>query len=481
MFVGRRTELSLLTKRINHVTRTATGLAVAIRGRRQVGKSRLVQELCNRSGLPYLYFTAVKGASVTESTGQFLSALTESDLPNDPGLLPTTPPTGGWGDMLRVLAGTLPDRPCIVVLDELPWLSEQDDAFDGQLQVVWDRLLSHRPILLLLLGSDLHMMQRFTAYDRPFYGRADSLVLGPLNLAETATATGLTGSDAIDAHLITGGLPGVLLRWPTGASADDYLRDECADPAAALFTVPEQSLASEFPNPDVARRVLEAVGGDARTFANIAGTAGGREGPVTSGTLSPLLRQLTDDKQVLATDQPLATTSGRPGLYRVADTNLRLYLAILRDVHNLTRRGRPDAGYALFQNRWTSWRGRAVEPLVRMSLEQAAIGGALPWPEAHTVGGWWNRQFDPEIDLVGADRGPVASRIHFCGSLKWLGTPFDNHDLHQLREGAQQIPGFDPAHTGLIAVTRSGTDLPADAVDVVWGPDDIVAAWQSSS
>ncbi|GAA4609946.1 ATP-binding protein [Actinoplanes octamycinicus] len=479
MFIGRRTELSLLTKRIDHITRAGTGLAVAIRGRRQVGKSRLVQELCDRSGLPYLYFTAVKGASATESTTQFLAALTESDLPNDHGLLPGTPPAGGWGDMLRLLAGTLPDRPSIVVLDEVPWLTEQDDTFDGQLQVVWDRLLSRRPVLLLLLGSDLHMMQRLTAYDRPFYGRADNLVLGPLHLAETAAATGLAGSDAIDAHLITGGLPGILMRWPSGTPADDYLRDECADPASPLFAVPEQSLASEFPNPDVARRVLEAVGGDARTFANIAGAAGSRDGAVSSGTLSPLLRQLTDDKQILTADQPLSTSSGKPALYRVADSNLRLYLAILRDVHNLTRRGRPEAGNTLLRNRWTSWRGKAVEPLVRASLEQAAASGALPWPEAHAVGGWWNRQFNPEIDLVGADRGPVASQIHFCGSLKWLGTPFDARDLYELQEGARRVPGYDPAHTGLIVVTRSGATLPTGVVQTIWGPDDVVAAWQA--
>jgi len=479
MFVGRHTELFLLARRVDHITRTGTGLAVALRGRRQVGKSRLVQEFCNRSGLPYLYFTAIKGASVTQSTAQFLADLTESDLSNDHALLPGPPPSGGWGGMLRVLADALPDQPCIVVLDELPWLTEQDDTFDGQLQMVWDRLLSRRPLLLLLVGSDLPMMQRLTACDRPFYGSADNLVLGPLNLAETAAAAGLAGSDAIDAHLITGGLPGILLRWPSGTSADDYLRDECADPASPLFAVPEQSLAAEFPNPDIARRVLEAVGGDARTYANIASTAGGRGGSVSSGTLSPLLRQLTEDKQALAADQPLSTSSGKPILYRVADSNLRLYLAILRDVYTLTQRGRPDAGYALFHNRWTSWRGRAVEPLIRASLEQATVNRTLPWPDAHAVGGWWNRQFNPEIDLVGADRAPIESQIQFCGSLKWLGTPFDTHDLTRLREGARHIPGFDTAHTGLIAVTRSGARLPADAIDVVWGPNDVVAAWQS--
>ncbi|MBL7258064.1 ATP-binding protein [Paractinoplanes lichenicola] len=479
MFVGRETELSLLNRRLDHIRRTRTGLAVAVRGRRQVGKSRLIQELCDRSGLPYLYFTAVKGASITESTAQFLTELASSDLPNDHALLPSAPSAGGWGDMLRVLAGTLPDQPCIVVLDELPWLAEQDDTFDGQLQVVWDRLLSNRPILLLLLGSDLHMMQRLTAYDRPFYGRADNLTLGPLDLAETAAATQLAGSDAIDAYLITGGLPGLLLRWPAGVQTEDYLRDEFTDPASPLFAVPEQSLASEFPNPDVARRALEAVGGDTRAFPAIANAAGNRGEPVSSGTLSPLLRQLTEDKQALAADQPLSATGGKPTLYRVADSSLRLYLAVLRDVSNLTRRGRPDAGYALFQRRWSTWRGRGVEPLIRASLEQAAISGSLPWPDVQTVGGWWNRQFNPEIDLVGADRGPVASRIHFCGSLKWLGTPFDGRDLHQLREGVQHVPGFDGSHAGLVVVSRSGADIPSGAVDVVWGPEDVVAAWRS--
>ncbi|MBT0772924.1 ATP-binding protein [Kineosporia sp. J2-2] len=478
MFVGRRTELSLLSKRLDHIARTGRGLAVALRGRRQVGKSRLVQECCDRSGLPYLYFTAVKGESVTESTGRLLTALAESDLPTDTALSPSTPPPGGWGGMLRILADALPDRPSIVVLDELPWLAEQDDTFDGHLQVAWDRLLSSKPVLLLLLGSDLHMMQRLTAYDRPFYGRADNLTLGPLNLAETAEATGLSGSDAVDAHLITGGLPGIMLRWPAAMPAETYLAEECADPASPLFTVPEQSLASEFPNPDVARRVVEAVGGDARAFANIASTAGGREGAVSSGTLSPLLRQLTDDKQVLAVDQPLSISSGKPALYRVADNSLRLYLAVLRDVQNLTRRGRPEAGFAVFRNRWSSWRGRAVEPLVRASLEQATVTGSVPWPQTQTVGGWWNRQFNPEIDLVGADRGPIATEIYFCGSLKWLGTPFDAHDLRKLQEGAAEVPGFSPSRSGLMVVSRSGAHLPDGAVDVVWTPEDVVDAWR---
>ncbi|MDB1087099.1 DUF234 domain-containing protein [Streptomyces sp. ACA25] len=200
-----------------------------------------------------------------------------------------------------------------------------------------------------------------------------------------------------------------------------------------------------------------------------------------SGALSPLLRRLTEEKRVLAVDTPLSTRPGKPARYRVADSNLRLYLAALRSAQELTRRGRPEAAFHLVQRRWTTWRGRAVEPLVRESLEISALAGALPWPEAEAVGGWWNRQFSPEIDLIGADCSPVAHRLFVAGSIKWLASPFDQHDLSALRHSTTPLPGYDPGATGLIVASLSGTDahLDATAISLIWGPTDIVAAWQT--
>jgi uncharacterized protein len=437
-----------------------------------------VQEFCDRADLPYCFYTAVKGASAVEAVTMLHESLAESTLLTSTtrALLPSAAPSG-WGDMFRLLAALLPDTPSIVVLDELPWLSEQDATFDGQLQVAWDRLLSRKPVLLLLLGSDLHMMQRFTDYSRPFYGRADPMTLGPFNPAETATVTGLTGADAIDAHLITAGLPGLVLPWPTGTPALDYLSAEIADPTSALYGIPEQSLAAEFPTPDTARRIIEAVGGAVgRTYANIAATASDRSTPLSSGTLGPLLHRLTDDKQTLAVDRPVSTKTSKLAQYRVADSSLSLYLAILRDAHHQVQRGRNTAAQTLLTNRWSTWRG-TVEPLIRDALTNAAIDGDLPWNDAQHVGGWWNRQSNPEIDLVGADRGPVAKQILFAGSIKWQDGPFDRHHLTALRRDAEAIPGFDPSGTGLVIVSRSGTDLADEPVDLTWGPGEVLAAW----
>jgi hypothetical protein len=67
-FVGRRTELALLGKRLDAVAASGTGIAVAIRGRRQVGKSRLVQDNAQgRPGRPWAIAAPPRRATIRTS------------------------------------------------------------------------------------------------------------------------------------------------------------------------------------------------------------------------------------------------------------------------------------------------------------------------------------------------------------------------------------------------------------------------------
>lgn len=59
--------------------------------------------------------------------------------------------------------------PSIAVIDEVPWLVEQDREFEGALQAVWDRYLSAAPVLLILVGS-----QRVLASDMPLSTKPDN-------------------------------------------------------------------------------------------------------------------------------------------------------------------------------------------------------------------------------------------------------------------------------------------------------------------
>ncbi|WP_197700178.1 hypothetical protein [Micromonospora echinaurantiaca] len=91
------------------------------------------------------------------------------------------------------------------------------------------------------------------------------------------------------------------------------------------------------------------------------------------------------------------------------------------------------------------------------------------------MGGYWTRTNDPEIDLVGADREPIANRITFVGSVKWLEQrPFDPHDLGRLLRHRAQLPGAAD-DVALVAVSRSG----ATAAGVrVLSPEDLLVAYQ---
>jgi AAA+ ATPase superfamily predicted ATPase len=475
-FKGRGEDLDLLARQLDLVTGgtgATRGRAVIMTGRRRVGKSRLVQEFCDRSGLAYTVFQATRGRQPAAERADFTATLAHSPLRG--AELVAGLQAADWNQALRSLAIALPDdAPSIAVIDEVPWLVEQDGEFEGALQTVWDRQLSAKPVLLVLVGSDISVMEALQSHGRPFFGRAAKMTVRPLHLADVRSMTGLGAADAVDALLITGGFPEIVQSWRPGMSRLDFLREAADNPLSPLLAAGELSLLGEFPEASHSRAVLEAVGSGERTFSAIAAQAGGA-GALPSGTLSPLLNTLLT-KRVLAADLPLSTKPDTKNKrYRIADPYLRFWLAFLQRGIPLIERGRGDLALERIERSWTSWRGRAIEPVVRESLLRMLPNAA--WPETEAVGGWWNRQNNPEIDLIGTDREPVAGAVHFVGSIKWLESqPFGRREYDALVRDAMAVPGSGP-DTTLVAVSRAGVvdGLPLAAH---WGPEDLVEAWQ---
>ncbi|MQY20226.1 ATP-binding protein [Nocardia macrotermitis] len=475
-FTGRAADLDLLGRQLNLVTDAAgatRGRAVIVTGRRRVGKSRLVQELCDRSGLPYLVFQATWGRNSAAERADFVAALAHSPLRG--AELVAGISAADWSQALRTLAVALPDDAAsIVVVDEVPWLVEQDSEFEGALQTVWDRYLSAKPVLLVLVGSDISVMEALQSHGRPFFGRATKMTVQPLHLADVQAMTGLSAAESMDALLITGGFPEIVQSWRPGMSRKDFLSDATANPLSPLLVAGELSMLGEFPETSRSRAVLQAIGSGERTYGAIAAAAGST-GALSAGTLTPLLNTL-QAKRIVAADVPLSTKpDNKNKRYRIADSYLRFWLAFLERGIPLIERGRGDLALERIERSWTTWRGRAVEPVIRDSVLRL-----LPdahWPEVEAVGGWWNRQNNPELDLIGADRQPVAGSVHFVGSIKWLeDRPFDRHDYDSLARAVLAVPGTQH-DIALVAVSRSGVDggLPLAAS---WGPEELLRAWQ---
>jgi hypothetical protein len=78
-----------------------------------------------------------------------------------------------------------------------------------------------------------------------------------------------------------------------------------------------------------------------------------------------------------------------------------------------------------------------------------------------------------EIDIVGADRAPIARRLHFVGAVKWLNSAFEDHDLASLQ---RQRSRLTDELLPLLAVSRSGVSCEGLAA-TTYGPEDLIAAW----
>jgi len=280
---------------------------------------------------------------------------------------------------------------------------------------------------------------------------------------------GLEPADTFDAALLTGGLPLICREWQPGMSMWEFLHAALDNPISALLVSAERSLAAEFPPDAMSREVLRAIGTGERTFTNIANAAGG----IAHTTLSRALDLLVS-KRVVAAELPVSLRPSKERRYRVADPYLRFWLAFVEPHMAEIERMRGDLTLARVQQQWTSWRGRAIEPLVRESLARILPDGDLP--AAPVVGGYWTRSNDVEIDLVGADRQPVAHRLLFLGSIKWLETsPFDGRDLAALHKHRAAITN---ELVPLVAVSRSG--ISCAGLNAAYDPENLLRAWRPS-
>jgi AAA+ ATPase superfamily predicted ATPase len=473
--VGRKAELAELDHLLGAVTkgrRADRGIAVLMRGRRRVGKSRLANEFVVRSGVPSMYFQAARAAAAQQEFALLADAIAGSSLPGRTVAAGTRPTS--LTAALTLLAAALPDdRPSIAVIDDVPWLLEGITGGAGELQRVWDHQLAAKPVLLLLLGSDLAMMEHLALPDQPFHGRATEQVLDQLTPRDVARLTGLGAFDAFDAYLMTGGLPLVAQEWERGMTRAEFLSASFGRSTSALVVSGARLLDSEFGEATLARAVLTAIGGKGeRTFTGV--QQGATRGPLLPATLSAGLTKLSR-KRVVAADEPLSSKSApKDKRWRIADPSLRFWLAFVEPALAEVDRGRPDLAVARVDSGFEAWRGRAVEPVVRAALERL-----LPdetWPDVTRVGGWWPRTNRPEIDLVGVDRVP-ARQVSFAGTIKWRQTRrMTRAEVGRLADDALRVPGVDSS-TPLVAVCPAGHVADPRLV-TTWTASDLLAAWR---
>lgn len=468
-FVGRQRELTVLATELEHARQTGRGRFVLVRGRRRVGKSWLVEEFVLREGLRHVFYTAAR-SPVDDDLGRFALALSESSLAESARGIGVT--FRDWESALTTAAnGAAASSPSVIVIDEFPNLGGDDDArraVESLFSAAWERRLARLPVVLIVIGSDLAMMERLTEYGRPLYDRPTrTLVLEPLSLSDIAEITSLAPEDVIDTYAVTGGLPAFAQTRRDAGSLREFLMAALASADTPFVSAASRILDAEFPVQMQARAILSAIGHGERTRKAISQVTG-----IATSNLQAPLGFLANTKRVVRIESPYAAAPLNAPRFSVADPYLRFWLRLIERELPAIERLRTDEVVRRILDQWPDVRGRLVEPIIRDALEQLLPTDRLPG--ANHVGSYWTRKGDLEIDLVGGDRSMAPARVAFAGSIKWRDRRrFASDDLEELISRAARVPGVEPS-TPLIAVARSGVDRSARRLSLSISAEDLV-------
>jgi hypothetical protein len=319
------------------------------------------------------------------------------------------------------------------------------------------------------------MMSRITSYGAPLFQRPTrQLVVEPLPPREVSQLSGRLSEDALDSYLVTGGFPRIVGLWEHG-SLEAFLARELADPSSEFVAAAERILDAELPSAVAARTVLSVIGEGQMTHSSIVQGTG-----IAGNNLGHPLRSLSD-KGIIGSALPLSTRRSDARRYHVADPYLRFWLRFIEPIRSQVARGIGASNAARIAHQFPDFAGRAIEPLVRSAIERMCAAGDERFAGARVVGGYWTRDHQVEVDLVGTDRdtpGP-KTRIAFAGTVKWrTRQPLDGSDVAALEAALARLPGAGQK-TPLVAVSRRGFSGIAGPVAQVTA-DEILAAFSAS-
>lgn len=415
----------------------APSLAVVV-GRRRVGKSFLLA--ATLTGTRVISFQGDE-----QGERQHLELLAE-----EAGRLLLGSPAlrfDDWDAALTFFGAQARQEPLTLILDEFQYLWSAQPALDSIIQRHWDRWQrAGTPLLLVLCGSALSLMERLLAHGSPLYGRATlRLLLTPLDYRFAGKFANTDDPEKLlRRYAVLGGTPQYQV-WAGHGELRTLIRDRILTRGSPLYEDPLHLLreGEGVRDPGTYLAILRAIAHGATHYNEIAQQAG-----TTSANLSPRLARLERLGYVRPVF-PLAS-SGREdrSLYRIADPFFRCWFRYVARNRSRLERGRVDEVLGEVVDDLDNLMGQTFEDCCRHWVGHYADEELVG--HAEELGAWWSRDGSVEIDIVGVGR----HRYQLLGSCKWRRT-VDEDVLEELYDHRAALGG-KAARARLALFAREG-------------------------
>ena len=328
-FVGRRDELD----RLESLYRKQVPSLVVVKGRRRVGKSRLIAEFGAKHPESKLWdFTGLapqEGLTDQSQRDYFARRLAQ--------LLETPPFTfQDWSDAFEHLSQHLAPGD-MVLFDEISWMGFKDPSFIPKLKAWWDKQTIS--VMVVFCGSVSTWIEENILKSTAFFGRINlKITLNPLTIPESAKllkASGFQGStyDIYKLLSILGGIPWYLEQVSSGETADELIKQLCFSKDGLLVSEFDRIFHDLFNGKGAAyKKILDALKDGMKTLAGIRKAIGFAHSGALSNFIEHLITAGFVEKQNLWSFK--TAKPRKQSLYRICDPYLRFYLKLIEPHRN---------------------------------------------------------------------------------------------------------------------------------------------------
>ena len=440
-FVGRIKELETLEKQYSQKGSSF----VVVYGRRRVGKTALINEFLKRH-TGTLYFLATE-ESEKRNLAEFRAAA--ADYTGN-GLLKNA--DVGWEQVFGAIVGTRTGEKKIIVIDEFSYLCAADKAFPSVMQKIWDSLLQHENVMLILCGSLVSLMRSQTLdYSSPLYGRRTAQI----RLRQVPFRNyneffdGRTDEELIPFYAVTGGVPKYIETFLHDGNIYDAIRDNVLDSQSYLYEEPYFLLQKEVSEIGSYFSLIRAIAMGNRKLADIAAAVGVRQTSLTK-YLNTLAELDLVEREVPVTEA--SPEKSKNGQYRITDNFIAFWFKFVYPYRSYLERGETE--YVLGQIKKgfvQNYLSFVYEDICRERMWDLSAEGTWDF-RFDRLGRYWGR-LTGEIDVLAVD---TAGGRLIAGECKYSAGEKGLSVFHTLREKAQAVAAAERAEDIRYIIFSSG-------------------------
>ncbi|MBS0358772.1 MAG: AAA family ATPase [Proteobacteria bacterium] len=329
-FIGREEELEALEK----LLKKNSASLVVVRGRRRIGKSRLIEEFAKN----HTFYSFAGILPTPETTEQSQRDEFASQLSIQTGLPEVK--ADDWNKLFSLLAEKTKQGRIIILFDEISWMGSEDPDFLGKLKNAWDLYFKKNPKLILVLcGSASVWIEENILSSTGFVGRIsyrltlEELPLSVCNEFWSTAGKHISSYEKLKILSVTGGVPRYLEEIKPKLNAEENIKDLCFLKGGPLVNEFNEIFSDLFSKSSrTYKRIIEVLANGALEIKDICKNLKIKRTGFVSKQLDNLIKS-----GFITRDYTWEFDSGetsRLSHFRLSDNYLRFYLKYI-DKHKL--------------------------------------------------------------------------------------------------------------------------------------------------